>query len=96
MKNWKTCKTLTTIIGWVLFVQFVSLGFVVTFYIDKATGNVVQEVIVIVFGILLGIIDHKSAWVLYGFGQMIDDMRQIKKSVNDLAGIVYENHPKTK
>ena len=92
----KHLKTLAKIIGWYLFLQFVSLGFVAAFYIDKMTGNMVQEVIAIASGILLGVLGHISAWVLCGFGQMIDDMRQIKKSVNDLTGIVYENYPKTK
>ena len=98
----KNIKTLAAIIGYILFVLpiIVATGF--SIYFGDVLPNMPHllryQILIITAGVIIGVIGYISAWLLYGFGQLVDDVRTIRNDVNDLAELIYsksaieENH----
>lgn len=80
-------KTLAKIIGIALFIIFVLLGVGAAYYVgifSGADGINGLQIICVLAGVLLGALGYISAWVLYGFGQIITDIRALGHMVYEL------------
>ena len=94
-------STLAKVIGYFLLIVPIVLSIVIAYFGGEAVAklNATNDILIsksgfqilcVLLGILLGTFGYISAWVLYGFGQLIDDTKTIKKDLRGIGEMVYD------
>ena len=94
-------STLAKIIGYILLIVPIVLSIVVAYFggevvaVLNATNDILIsksgfQILCVLIGILLGAFGYISAWVLYGFGQLVDDTKTIKQDLRGIGEMIYD------
>ena len=88
----KRLKAYALFTGWTSFVLSIIVALAAAIYLGKVFDSLPYllwvQLSIIAIGVIVGVLGYFRSWLLYSFGQIVDDLHSTRNAVNDLADFI--------